>query len=77
MALEGTRSPSRQTLKRTQLWTDLWVMADLECPICNADVPLNGDERPGEEVFCTYCGCPLQLKGQGDDLAEMELEEDF
>jgi hypothetical protein len=52
-------------------------MADLECPICNADVPLNGDERPGEEVFCTYCGCPLQLKGQGDDLTEMELEEDF
>ncbi len=51
--------------------------SELSCPICNADVPLNGDERPGDEVFCTYCKAPLTLKGVREDLSEMELEEDF
>jgi hypothetical protein len=48
----------------------------LTCPICQADVPLAGDERKGEEVFCTYCGAPLKLAG-GDNPDEMELEEDY
>ena len=48
---------------------------DLECPICNADVPLSGEESPGEEVFCAYCRAPLTLSGKSDD--DMELEEDF
>ncbi len=47
---------------------------DLACPICNADVPLSGEEAPGEEVFCAYCRAPLTIKGKDDD---MELEEDF
>lgn len=50
---------------------------DLSCPICNADVPLTGEEKRGEEVFCTYCKAPLSLKGSSDDPSEMELEEDF
>ena len=36
-----------------------------------------GDEKTGEEVFCTYCKAPLTLKGSQDDPSEMELEEDF
>jgi hypothetical protein len=50
---------------------------ELSCPICNADVPLAGDEKPGEEVFCAYCRAPLTLKGSRDDPSELELEEDF
>jgi hypothetical protein len=53
------------------------MVSELSCPICNADVPLAGDERLGDEVFCTYCKAPLTLKGRGDDPSEMELEEDF
>jgi hypothetical protein len=50
---------------------------DIECPICNADVPLTGDEKKGDEVFCTYCGAPLKLAGSGEEFDEAELEEDF
>ena len=53
------------------------MRSDLSCPICNADVPMTGDEKPGEKVFCTYCRAPLTLKGSGEDPSEMELEEDF
>ena len=44
---------------------------ELSCPICNADVPLSGDEKPGEEVFCTFCGAPSVLAG---DLASDDCE---
>ena len=50
---------------------------ELDCPVCNANVPLAGDERPGDEVHCTYCGAPLKLAGTGDEFDEAELEEDF
>ena len=53
------------------------MRSELSCPICNADVPMAGDEKPGEEVFCTYCRAPLTLKGSREDPSEMELEEDF
>lgn len=42
-----------------------------------ADVPLAGDERPGDEVLCTYCGAPLKLQGAPSDEADWDLEEDF
>ncbi len=44
---------------------------ELSCPICNADVPLSGEEKPGEEVFCTYCGAPSVLAG---DLSSDDCE---
>jgi hypothetical protein len=50
---------------------------EIECPICNADVPLTGDEKKGDEVFCTYCGAPLRLAGKGDEYDEAELEDDY
>jgi len=51
---------------------------DFSCPVCNADLPLAGDEKVGEEVCCTYCGAPCILKGKpGSDPSEWELEEDF
>jgi uncharacterized Zn-finger protein len=52
------------------------VARDLSCPICNADFPLRGDERAGEEVFCSYCGAPCRLTAGADEEA-CEVEEDF
>ncbi|MCP5057595.1 MAG: lysine biosynthesis protein LysW [bacterium] len=49
---------------------------DLECPICNADIPLAGDEKKGEEIFCAYCRAPLIVQ-QGADDDELLLEEDY
>ena len=48
----------------------------LECPICNADVPLSGDEKPGTEIFCAYCRAPLKLSAELDS-EDAELEGDF
>lgn len=49
---------------------------EVTCPICSADLPLAGDEKSGEEAFCTVCGAPVILKGNaGDD--DLEVEEDF
>jgi Alpha-aminoadipate carrier protein LysW-like, globular domain len=51
-------------------------MREVSCPICNADVPLDGDEREGETVYCAYCKAPLKVRPpSGQD--EVELEEDF
>jgi hypothetical protein len=53
------------------------MRSELACPVCNADVPMDGDEKLGDEVFCAYCGAPLALKDSREDPSEMELEEDF
>jgi uncharacterized protein YbaR (Trm112 family) len=52
------------------------MVRDLCCPVCNADIPLSGEEQVGEEVYCTYCNAPFTLtkKGSSD---EFEVEEDF
>jgi hypothetical protein len=50
---------------------------DLACPVCNAHVLLGGDERPGDEVHCAYCGAPCVLRKSASVPDEMELEEDF
>ena len=49
---------------------------DRSCPVCDADLPLRGDERAGEEVFCTYCDAPCRLTAAASDDA-CEVEEDF
>ena len=28
---------------------------ELECPVCEADIPLDNNERPGDIVQCSYC----------------------
>jgi DNA-directed RNA polymerase subunit RPC12/RpoP len=57
------------------------AVPDLSCPVCNADLPLTGDERKGDEIFCTYCGAPCRLmvrpkKGEPEN-DEMSAEEDY
>jgi DNA-directed RNA polymerase subunit RPC12/RpoP len=50
----------------------------LACPVCQADLPLAGDERPGDEVVCAYCGAPCRIKGRPDDEPKhWDVEEDF
>ncbi len=47
----------------------------LNCPMCDAEVPLDGDENVGEQVYCPYCQAPLALRKKKTD--ETYLEEDF
>lgn len=49
--------------------------ADVSCPVCDADVPLAGDEKNGDEVYCAYCRAALTVKLGDED--EIELEDDF
>ena len=52
------------------------MAGELSCPVCSADVPLGGDERRGEEVFCEACRAPLKLTADyGDE--DLEAEEVF
>ena len=50
---------------------------EVTCPVCNADIPLGGDEKGGDEIYCTYCGAPCKLKAPDDDGGDMDAEEDF
>jgi hypothetical protein len=54
---------------------------DLSCPVCNADLPLTGDEKVGDEIFCTYCGAPCRLmvrpKKKDQENDEYLAEEDY
>jgi len=52
------------------------MASDPTCPVCQADMLLAGDEKPGEEVFCTYCGAPCRISGNRET-EELEVEEDF
>jgi len=49
---------------------------ELNCPVCSADFPLSGDERSGDEVYCTYCGAPCKLHGAPSS-EEAFIEEDY
>lgn len=48
---------------------------DLSCPVCDADVPLGGDEANGDTIHCAYCGAPSLVKFADDE--PTELEEDY
>jgi hypothetical protein len=49
-------------------------MEELTCPVCGADVLLNGDERSGDLTFCSYCDVELRLRRE-DDQWEAEPED--
>jgi len=36
-------------------------MKDKKCPVCDADVTLDGDEEPGDSVYCSYCNSTIKL----------------
>jgi len=47
---------------------------ELTCPICDADIPLDGDETSGDLVLCSYCNMTFKIEKKMDDWA---LVEDF
>jgi len=49
----------------------------LSCSICSADLLLAGDERVGDEVFCTYCGAPFRVKRAATQEEDCEVEEEY
>jgi hypothetical protein len=46
----------------------------LECPICEADIPLDGDEKSGDLVLCSYCNVTFKILRKKD---KWILVEDF
>jgi hypothetical protein len=38
-----------------------FMSTELECPICDADIPLEGDEKSGDLMLCSYCKVTLKL----------------
>jgi len=54
-------------------------MRIITCPVCDAEVSLDEDDKPGTTIFCGYCKCELRLVLQiiGDKekiIAEYEEE---
>ncbi len=49
---------------------------ELECPMCDAEIPMSGEEKPGMELSCSYCDTPLKLKKKRED-DSLYLQEDF
>jgi hypothetical protein len=52
------------------------VAHDAPCPICDADVPLSGDEEPGDDVSCAFCRSTLRVVEGDDEDDSVALEED-
>jgi len=50
--------------------------SEIECPYCDADIPLDGDEKPGELVVCSYCDMTVKLlKKNGEWVPSEDVEE--
>ena len=45
------------------------------CPYCEAEIPLEGNEREGQEVYCSYCQMKLKLEKIDGKLEAIEEEE--
>ncbi len=37
------------------------MSTELECPICDADIPLDGSEKAGDLLLCSYCKVTFKL----------------
>jgi len=49
---------------------------EVNCPFCEGDIPLDGDERQGDEVYCSYCNLMLKLKRSRGTFEAVE-EDDY
>jgi uncharacterized Zn-finger protein len=47
---------------------------EMICPICDADIPMEGDEKPGDLILCSYCKVTFKLLKRKD---KWVLVEDF
>jgi len=50
------------------------MATELTCPICDADIPLDGDEKSGDMVLCSYCNVTFKVLKTMNDWT---LVEDF
>ena len=51
------------------------IMKDYKCPVCDADINLDGDEKPGDAVYCSYCSSTIKIYAKrGSD--EFKLVDD-
>ncbi len=49
---------------------------EVECPVCGADIPLDGQEKPGELVVCSYCMTTVKLlKKSGGWIPSEDVDE--
>ena len=51
-------------------------LKELQCPTCDGDMLLAGDERQGDQVFCPTCSAPSKLRTD-DETDELELVADY
>ncbi len=50
--------------------------SEVECPYCDADIPLEGDEEVGDLVVCSYCSMTVKLlKKKGKWVPSEDVEE--
>ncbi len=45
---------------------------EFECPVCDADIPLDNDEKPGDLIQCSYCKEMFKLIKARDKLLLIE-----
>ena len=50
------------------------MATELECPICDADIPLEGDEKTGDLIVCSYCKVTFKMVKKKEGWV---LDEDF
>lgn len=50
------------------------MSTELSCPICEAEIPLDGDEKSGDLVLCSYCNMTFKMLKKQEDWT---LVEDF
>lgn len=48
----------------------------VDCPMCDVEITITQDERPGDQIFCVYCSTPLKIRKK-KETDEIYLEEDF
>jgi hypothetical protein len=39
-------------------------MKDYTCPVCDADIIMDGDEKPGDRIYCSYCNSTIKIHRQ-------------
>jgi len=45
---------------------------EFECPVCEADIPLDNNEKPGDLVQCSYCKETFKVIKSKDKLILVE-----
>ena len=47
-------------------------MKDHKCPVCDADLTLDGDEKSGDTVYCSYCSSSIKIYAtRGEDYLKL------